>query len=86
MLSKDVVGDLTIDEFDCVNRSIVKKISDIMGACFSKSKQLKADIFGAYELAHKYSYKKTSELFDTADDFVDALKLNVEVDVRKLEY
>lgn len=86
VLSKDVVADLTVDEFDCVNRSIEKKVSDLMGACFSKSKSLKADIFGAYELAYKYNYNKTKSLFKSTEDFVNALKLNVEVEVRKLEY
>ena len=51
-----------------------------------KSKSFGADVFDAYELAYKFHYKKTTENFKTPAEFLKNLKLNVQVNVHKLDY
>lgn len=82
----EFLAGLTDEEFEFIKSELQKAISGKIGAAFEKSKQLKADIFGAYELAYKFHYKKFKNNFENMQEFIDALKLNVSVNVSRLEY
>ena len=58
----------------------------MVASCFEKSKSLGADIFGAFDIANKFHYKKTKENYETMEEFLEKLKLNVEVKVSRLEH
>ena len=53
---------------------------------FEKSKEMGADVFGAFDIANKFHYKSTKQNFGTMEEFLEKLKLNVEVDVLRLEF
>lgn len=82
----EFLAGLTDEEFEFIKSELQKAISSKIGVAFDKSKQLKADIFGAYELAYKFHYKKFKNNFESMQDFIDALRLNVSVNVSRLEY
>lgn len=86
VLSEKIVSSLTPDEFECLKQSIEKKVAENIGACFSRAKSFGADVFGAYELACKFKHGETAKMFDSVGEFVDALKINVKVEVVRLEY
>ena len=67
-------------------KDLEKEISKRVAACFSKAKEAKVDIFEAYEQAYREKYKITSSNYKTMEEFLEKLKLNVEVDIRKLDY
>ena len=57
-----------------------------VGAFRINMKEMKADIFHAYDIAMKYHYNQTSKLFDTMEDFLENLRLNIEVEVVRINY
>ena len=65
---------------------IKEKISNSISKTFIKSKELKADIFGAYDLANKFYYDKIKNKFSSMEEFIEKIKLNVIVNVSRLEY
>lgn len=81
-----LISELDADELDIIKQEIKKYISSKISACFEKSKQIKADVFGAYDIAYKFHYKDTNKYYDTMTDFLDNLKLNVEVDIVRVDY
>lgn len=74
------------EEFEFIKQKLEEKISKTIAKTFEKSKELKADIFGAFDLANKFHYKNVKNSFESMEDFIQALKLNVIVDVSRLEY
>lgn len=82
----EFLAGLTDEEFEFIKSELQKAISSKIGVAFDKSKQLKADIFGAYELAYKFHYKKFKNNFENMQEFIDALRVNVSVNVSRLEY
>ena len=84
--NKDVVMELASDEFDYIKQKIKEDISSKVAKAFEKSTKIKADIFKAYSKATKFHYSKTTQNFASLDEFLSALKLNVIVEVSKLEY
>lgn len=82
----EFLAGLTDEEFDYIKEELQKAISSKIGTAFDMSRQLKADIFGAYDMAYKFHYKKFKNNFGSMQDFIDALKLNVNVNVSRLEY
>lgn len=79
--------DAPIDaEFNEIKNGLKKKIAENISKCFEKSKELKADIWGAYLLAKKYHYKQTNKYYNSREEFLSALKLNVIVEIDRLEY
>lgn len=85
ILCKDIVASLTEDEYAIMQNDLKEEIKKRVKSCFEKAKQSKADIFDAYEMAYRTHYKKTKK-YKTMEEFLDDLILNVEVDVRKLDY
>lgn len=84
--NEDFVQVLTQEEFEYIKKQIAQTIAEKIAKAFEKSKQMKADIFGAYDLANKYQYKITSKNYQTMEEFLDSLKLNVDVRLVRLEY
>lgn len=74
------------DEFEFIKKKLAEHISKTVAKTFEKSKELKADIFGAFDIANKYHYEKTNQNFKSMEAFLEKLKLNVEVKVSRLEY
>ena len=77
---------ITTEEFDFLKKKIEEKVSKMVASTFEKSKSFKADIFGAFDIANKFHYKKTKSSFETMEEFLEKLKLNVEVKVSRLEH
>ena len=86
VLCKDIVASLDDKEYQTIKKDLEKEISKRVAACFSKAKEAKVDIFEAYEQAYREKYKITSSNYKTMEEFLEKLKLNVEVDIRKLDY
>ena len=86
IITDDIIGTLSDKEFEGVKTDISNEISTRISACFMKAKSFGADIFDAYELAYKFHYKKTTEKFKNPAEFLKNLKLNVQVNVHKLDY
>lgn len=84
--SDNFISSVSNEEFDFIKDELKKKISETIAKSFEKSKVLKADIFGAFDIANKFHYKETKNKFETMEEFLNALKLNVEVEVSRLEY
>ena len=84
--NQSFISEVNNDEFEFIKASIENKIAKTVAVCFEKSKELNVDIFGAFDIANKWHYRKTKEGFETMEDFIKALKLNVEVNVSRLEY
>ena len=81
-----LVENISSEEFAYLKKKIEEKISKMVASCFEKSKSLGADIFGAFDIANKFHYKKTKENYETMEEFLEKLKLNVEVKVSRLEH
>ena len=81
-----LVENIKTEEFDYLKQKIEENVSKMVSSCFEKSKSFRADIFGAFDIANKFHYKKTKENFETMEEFLEKLKLNVEVKVSRLEH
>lgn len=86
ILNQNIVPELSSEEYKIVIQTIKDTISKAVGVSFEKAKSFGADIFEAYENAYKYSYSETVKNYSSSEDFVRDLKLNVDVDVKKLDY
>ena len=84
--SEEFVDAPTDAEFSEIKNGLKKKIAENVSKCFEKSKELKADIWGAYLLAQKHHYKQTNMYYKNREDFLNNLKLNVIVEIDRLEY
>ena len=82
----EAILDLSKDEFDFIKKEIAGAISKKVAACFNKSQELGADIFGAYKLGNRFYYRQTKHKFATRQEFLSALKFNVSVATTRLEY
>ena len=77
----------TKEEYNELEIALRKNIADKVSKAFDKAKENGADIFGAYERAYKFNYEKVKNYYDfDASDFVKNLKLNVKVNINKLDY
>ena len=85
VLSDKIIGTLTEEEFDLVVDALKKEIAKKVAGCFEITKGFGVDIFNAYDYAYKFAYKDTIK-FDSKEDFLNALKINVCVDVKQMEY
>lgn len=85
ILSKDIVAFLADDEYKTMKEDLSNEIKMRVESCFEKAKSLKADIFEAYEMAYRKHFGKT-EKYQTMEEFLNDLTLNVEVEVRKLDH
>lgn len=74
-------------EYDAIQEAMKKTISSHISKAFEEGKENGADIFGAYELAYKYKYNETKNYYDgDTSKFIQNLKINVCVTIKKLEY
>lgn len=85
IICSDIVASLNEEEYQTMIEDLKKEIKTRVEACFEKAKSVNADIFDAYEQAYRTHYKKTKK-YQTMEDFLKELELNVEIDVRKLDY
>ena len=86
-LHNDVfIGEFSKGEYDEIKNAIINDTRKKIVACFKKSKEFKADIFHAYDIAMKFHYDKTSNIYNSMEDFLDDLKLNVDVEVVRINY
>ena len=85
ILNPEIVTLLTEEEYKQTKTDIENEIKKRVTACFEKSKSCGADIFEAYEKAYRFHNKKFKN-FASREEFLKTLKLNVEVEVRKLDY
>ena len=77
----------TKEEYNELEIALRKNIADKVSKAFDKAKENGADIFGAYEIAYKFNYEKVKNYYDfDASEFVKNLKLNVKVNINKLDY
>lgn len=82
----EFISDLSNSEFDYIKDELKKAIASKIAIAFEKSKGMGADVFGAYENANKFHYKRVKNKFESMQEFIEKLKLNVIVNVSKLEY
>lgn len=82
----EFIHSVSNEEFEFIKTKTKEQISKTIAKTFEKSKELKADVFGAFDIANKFHYKKTNKNFDDMEKFLESLKLNVQVDVSRLEY
>lgn len=80
------ISSLTSEEFEFIKSEIGNAISEKIAIAFEKSKTLGADIFGAFDNANKFHYSKIKNKYEHMEGFIQDLKLNVVVNVSRLEY
>lgn len=86
-LQNDIlISELTTEEYEIIKKEIEADTRKKVAACFDKTKSFGADIFHAYEIAMKYHYKTTTKHYKSMPEFLASLKLNVEVDVVRIDY
>lgn len=85
ILNKDIIALLTESEYLQMKADLSAEIEKRVTVCFEKAQSCGADIFEAYEKAYRFHYDKFKS-FASREEFLSALKLKVEVDVRKLDY
>ena len=84
--NESLVQNVSSEEFDFIKSKIEENISKMIVSAFEKSKDFGADIFGAFNIANKFHYAQTKGKFESMEDFLNKLKLNVKVRVLRLEY
>lgn len=84
--NEKLIQTISSEEMDFIKSKVAEQISQMVAKSFEKSKEIKADIFGAFDIANKYHYKNVKNKFNNVEEFLDSLKLNVEVDVSRLEH
>lgn len=85
VLNPDIVALLDEQEYEKMKEDLKTEIKRQVGVCFEKAKSCGADIFEAYEKAYRFHYNKF-KTFASREEFLNALKLNVDVEIRKLDY
>ena len=86
ILCSDIVSSLNEEEYETLKNDLKEEIKKRILACFKKAKESKADVFDAYEKAYRLHHKKTTKNYKTMEEFLSDLVLNIDVDVRKLDY
>lgn len=84
--NKTLISELSTEEYEKIKLEIENDARKKISSCFEKAKSFGADIFHAYEHAIKFNYKETKRLYKDMAEFLKNLKLNVEVDVVRLDY
>lgn len=74
------------EEFEFIKNKVQEKIAKSIAISFEKACEIGADIFNAYEIANKFHYRRTKRYFSDMNEFLKKLKLNVDVDIQRLEY
>ena len=84
--TKGLVTGLENEEYQAIALALEKDIKTKISACFEKSKELDADMLGAYELAYKHKHKQLTKNSSSPEEFLKALQLDVKVKIKSLEY
>lgn len=82
----EFLSSLTSEEFEFIKSEMGNAISEKIAIAFEKSKTFGADIFGAFDNANKFHYTKIKNEYESMEEFIQDLKLNVIVNVSRLEY
>lgn len=85
VLNPDIVALLDEHEYEQMKQDLKTEIKRQVETCFKKAKTCGADIFEAYEKAYRFHYDKF-KTFTSREEFLNTLKLNVDVEIRKLDY
>lgn len=86
IISDDIHAVITTEEYNAIKELIKKEVSEKIGKCFEKAQKLNADVFKAYENAYKFHYDKLVKFYETPEEFIKNLKINVDVRTLQLEY
>jgi len=81
-----MISEISAEEYEIIKKEIEKDTARKIAACFEKSRSFKADVFHAYDIANKFCYEKTNKYYRDMQSFLNDLKLNVEVEVVRLDY
>ena len=84
--NESLVQNVSSEEFEFIKTKMQEEISKKVVSAFEKSKEFKADIFGAFDIANKFHYTQIKGKFESMEDFLSKLKLNVNVKVLRLEF
>ena len=85
ILNPEIIALLTENEYKQMKIDLENEIKKRVIVCFEKAQSCGADIFEAYEKAYRFHNKKFNEFY-SREEFLKELKLNVDVEVRKLDY
>ena len=77
--AQDPTAQLSESEYSAIKKALKEDICKKVSLAFEKAKGFGADVFNVYELAHKTKYKETTKNYDSPEEFLNNLKLNVEV-------
>ena len=86
IVSKAKHSDTFNEKYDAIEQAMIKQVTAAISKAFEKSKALKADMFSAYEHAYKYHYNTLKRYYDSPEEFISQLKLNISVEVQKLDF
>ena len=86
IVSKAKHSDTFNEKYDAIEQAMIKQVTAAISKAFEKSKTLKADMFSAYEHAYKYHYNTLKRYYDSPEEFISQLKLNISVEVQKLDF
>ena len=84
--NKEIISEISAEEYEILKKEIEKDTCKKIAACFEKSREFGADVFHAYDIANKFHYEKTNKYYKDMQSFLKDLKLNVEVEVVRLDY
>lgn len=82
----EFLPELSNDEFEYIKEKLKIAIAQKIAIAFERSQSFGADIFEAFDIAYKFHYKKVKNKFEDMPSFIEQLKLNVNVNVSRLEY
>lgn len=86
ILTDKPIENIDDPKYDAIVKKLEETIKEHISKAFEKARGAKADVFKAYELAYKFQTKKVEKYYNSPADFTESLKLNVCVDVFKLDY
>ncbi len=86
IVSKEKHSDIFNEKYDAIEQALAKKVSEVVAMAFEKGKSFGADMFNAYENAYKYHFKTLNKYYSSPEEFIQKLKLNVSVEILKLDF
>ena len=84
--NKELISEITGEEYEILKQEMINSTKKRVAVCFEKARGFGADVFHAYDLANKFHYGKTNRYYSDVQTFLADLKLNVEVEVVRLDY
>lgn len=86
ILTDKPIENIDDQKYDAISKKLEETIKSHISKAFEKSKQAEADVFKAYEQAYKFQTAKTEKFYPSPTEFTKKLKLNVSINVFKLDY